>query len=493
VAEVVVGSVHDLTLDLAARVAFDRASVRLAPEAEARVAAGRDRFEHYLEHRGGYVYGATTAPGSRAGGLLTPERAAAQGATLGGFMTVRAGTGGDPLPERCVRLALLARLSNALTGSGKLRPGTVRALAGLIADPPLVPVQGVASSGEVVALSWLMAPLADLPLGVGEAMALINGSPFATGTGCDVALTFARRLVVAEHLFAFSVAAAGCRWEHFDPRLADRWVDPYYRQALTRFGELLGPAPATQLDHQAPTSWRVIPNVLASGLQALDEVSAAAQVGLQSLKDNPTFLVDETGPDRDLVASSGGYLDLRAARAVDRVTAVLVDLCVLASRQVGRFLDGAGLGLPPLLAAPGDRVGMEYLAWCLTEPLAAARAAATTTTLDAAVHDPAGNQSDIPGLAFLAYGKFLTAARAADDCLAVLAVTARLAGDLAPQPPAPTALCQDLLGPVARQTGTDRVGVVGLPLRAVRDRLREVADELGTGEFARLTAGAGTP
>src|SRR6202022_758710 len=101
------------------------------------------------------------------------------------------------LSEQCVRLAVFARLSNALTGSGKMRVCTAQAVTDLLNRLPSVPIQAMACSGEVLPLTWLVAPLADLPLEIGEAMALINGSPFATAMACDVALTTARRVQVA--------------------------------------------------------------------------------------------------------------------------------------------------------------------------------------------------------------------------------------------------------------------------------------------------------
>ncbi len=191
----------------------------------------------------------------------------------------------------------------------------------------------------------------------------------------------------------------------------------------------------------------MIPNVLASALQALEDVTRAAEIGLQSLKDNPTFLGSNQNPDDDLVVSSGGYHDHRAAKAIDQVNSVMVDLCVLAARQVDRFLDGQGLGLPPLLAAPEDRIGMEFLSWTVTEPLTSARAAAAATTLDIGGHDPAGNQSDISSLAFIAYAKHLVIARAFGDCMASLAITAGLALDLrgAPIPDPVSTFCQPFL------------------------------------------------
>jgi histidine ammonia-lyase len=267
---------------------------------------------------------------------------------------------------------VFARLSNALSGSGKLRLSTAQAVANLLDAAPPVPMQAVACSGEVMPLTWLAAPLADMPLEIGEAMALINGSPFATAMACDVALTTARRLRLAEQIFALSIEAAQCPAAHFDVRLADSWIDPYYKQSLNNLHELLVDSKRDQLSHQAPTSWRVLPNVLANALRAIAALSQSAEIGLQSLKDNPTFIQSPACSDEDIVLSSGGYHDHSAAKNIDAVNSALVDLCVLASRQVCHFLDGGGLGLPPLLAGVGDGVGTEYLAWGMTEPLATA-------------------------------------------------------------------------------------------------------------------------
>src|SRR5450432_69088 len=285
---IVLRSLSDMTLANAERVAFDGAAIELGLEAEALIAEGRRRFETYIDDKGGYVYGSTTAPGSRAKIVLSKQDSQRQGATLGSFFSLKAGPGGEMLPERCVRLAIFARLSNAMTGSGKLRPATVRAFANLLQAPPEVPLQSVACSGEVMALGWLVAPLADLPLQIGEAMALINGSPFATAMASDVALTTRRRLQMALRVFALSIEAAQCPAGHFDRRLADLWLDPHYKESLERLDALLCGSHREQLEHQAPTSWRVVPNVLAGALHALAECSRSAEIGLQSLKDNPT-------------------------------------------------------------------------------------------------------------------------------------------------------------------------------------------------------------
>ena len=487
--KIVLRSGSDMTLAAAECLAFDGAEVELGAEAASLIARGRARFEQYLAKKGGYIYGSTTAPGSRAKVMLSQEAMQQQGQTLSNFISLRAGVGGEMLPERCVRLALFARLSNAMTGCGKLRLETAQAIVALLRAPPAVPLQGVACSGEVMPLTWLMAPLAELPLAIGEAMALVNGSPFATAMACDVALTAGRRLEVAERIFGLSIQAAETPAAHFDPRLGDHWPDPHYKQALERLHALLAGSQRQQLKHQAPTSWRVLPNVLSSALQALEEVSRTAQIGLQALKDNPTFLCGDEDDGSDLVVSSGGYHDHRAGRAIDQVNSVLMDLCVLASRHVAHLLDGVGLGLPALLAQPGDRVGAEYLSWGMIEPLATARAAAASTMLDVGVHDPAGGQSDIASLGFIAYGKHLAVARSFDTCFASLGIAVALALDFR-EAPLPSALrgFGGRLREIA-STAVRRSDASGEPLRKFHALLRAGCDEMTNAHFADFVSG----
>ncbi|MDB6082320.1 MAG: histidine ammonia-lyase [Gammaproteobacteria bacterium] len=473
-----------MTLATAERLAFDGAAIEIGDEAKRVMAHGRERFQHFMDHVGGYVYGSTTAAGVRAKIPLEPVERARRAGSLRNYCALRAGLGGEMLPERCTRLAVLARLTNAMTGCGKLRPETAEAIARMASNPPPVPLRTSACSGEVIGLTWLVAPLADIPLAVGEAMALVNGSPFATAMVSDVALTLKRRIGIAELVFALGIEAAQCPAAHFDLRLADHWPDPYYKRSLMRLGRLLQDSTREELIHQAPTSWRVLPNVLAAVLQALEECSTAATIALRALKDNPTFLSDDTGRP-DLVVSGSGYHDHRSAKAIDQANSVMMDLGVLASRQVDRFLDGEGLGLPALLGGMGDPAGMEYIAWGLTGPLAAARRAAEPTTLDIGLHDPAGNQSDITGLTFVAYDKHLDAARAWDDCVATLALVASRAMEFRASvvPPRLRAFCEPLIE-MAR--AADRTAAGGEPLRQIRAWLQHCAENLSSKDFNAL-------
>ena len=489
----VVSRLADISIDLAERVAFAGASVRFSEAALARVAAGRARFERLLARPGSYIYGSTTAPGNRAKQQLDASGTRAQGRTLAEFLVVQPGLGGRWLPARTIRLAILARLANGLSGHGKLSVETLEALRALLdGDPPPVPLDGLTGPGEVMATSWLLAPIADRQLQTGEAMALINGSPFATAFIADVAITACRRVHCAEQVFAMSAEAAGAPLGHFDVRLSDAWPDPNYRAALERIGELLAGGAAERLAHQAPVAWRLIPNILASAIKALADARASAAMALRSVKDNPTFLTSPDQPDDDAIVSSGGYHDHGSCRSIDTVNAIFADLCVLAQRQVARLVSGRELGLPHLLATDaGAAVGTEYLAWTLTQTIARARQAAVPATLDLSLEDPGGNQSDIAEPAFVAYARHLDAARSLDECLATLAVTSTIALDLRGTtiPPLLRPLWQtcQAAGDPDRATSA----AAGVMLRQVHERFAAMATgpTLGSAHTTKLAAG----
>jgi len=119
----------------------------------------------------------------------------------------------------------------------------------------------------------------------------------------------------------------------------------------------------------------------------------------------------------------------------------------------------------------------------MTEPLATACRASQATTLDVGLQDPAGNQSDIPSLGFIAYGKHREVARSFDACFATLAITATLAlefrGGTKSSRTNWVQQIYDLVHSTARA-----VEVVGEPLRRAKEIIRVCADEMPTPQFA---------
>jgi histidine ammonia-lyase len=479
-AAIPIDSNDSLDLAVAEAVGSGGRAILLTSEALSRIATGRHAFEQMLREPDRYVYGSSTAPGNRARTMLSAEAAQRQGGTLRQFITSRPGVGGRGLPSRVVRMAILARLANSLSGRGKLTVATAQAIAALLNGTlPEVPSEGLAGSGEVMALSWLLAPIADLPLAIGEAMALVNGSPVASAMIADVAITARRRLDLAEQVFALSAEAARIPLEHYSPLLSEFWPEATYAAALRRLSALLEGGAPQRLSHQAPVSWRIVPNIVAVLDSAINEAARVATNSLRALKDNPTMLLSGGDSSVVSVASSGGYHDHFAGRAIDTVNAGLADLCALASRQVSRLLAGDGLGLPQLLAPrPTDGVGTEYLSWSLTGPLARAQQAAAPAGLSISLEDPGGNQSDIAQPAFVAYERFRICSHALDECLATLAITATVALQIrgAEAPPKIAKLWRMVLAHWDPNTPT--ASASGEPLRA----LLQDFNKMGGGE-----------
>lgn len=480
---------RSLTLAVAEMVGRGLVGVRLSEECRRRIAAGRRAFEELLTDGAQYIYGASTAPGNRGKTLLSIDDARRQGETLGRFLTSRPGVGGRRLPTRLVRMAILARLANSLSGQGKLTVGTVEAIAGMLDGPaPEVPRDGLAGPGEVMALSWLLSPIADRPLAFGEAMALVNGSPFASAMVADVALTARRRLRLAEEVFALSAEAARIPREHFSPHLADLWPEPTYAAALHRLDGLLQGGSKERMPHQAPVSWRTTPNLTAVADGSVIEAERVADISLSAVKDNPTFLPARPGLPFGVAISSGGYQDQFASRSIDGVNAAFADLCTLASRQAARLVSGTELGLPHLLApCAAEGIGTEYLIWTLTASLTRARQAAVPAGIDLGLEDPGGNQSDIAHTAFIAYDRHLDVAAALDECLGVLTMASALAltarGEGAPPKLADLWTlvndCWDRKGPTRNASGE--------PLRAIVERFNQIGD--GGGASSTRAAG----
>jgi hypothetical protein len=99
------------------------------------------------------------------------------------------------------------------------------------------------------------------------------------------------------------------------------------------------------------------------------------------------------------------------------------------------------------------------------------------------LQDPAGNQSDIPSLGFIAYGKHREVANSFDACFATLAITATLALEFRKGiKPSRTNWGQQIYDLV--HSTPRAVDVVGEPLRRAKELIRVCADEMPTAQFA---------
>jgi histidine ammonia-lyase len=391
---VVAGAPEDFTLEAFRRVTVDREGVVIGPAAVRVMSAARAGFERLLRaDPGGFIYGVTTRPGVEVGTAIPPEELRDYARR---FRGVGRGFGRDHLDERVVRGIVFARLADFIGGHANVRPELAQRVARLLDGAlPRVPLDGQSGAGEILPLMHVMAAVDAGDLVEGEGMALINGSPCATALAADVTLHAGHRLRLAEAIFALSIEALAAPLDAYDEALDDLRGDEADRTVLHHLhGHLRGAVTAGRLAHQAPVSYRILPQVLGQ-----------AQ---------------------------------RAVQAMNWLTASWADLALVAQRQV-TAMHSATSGLPHLLAPagfiPGASGGATNLfGWVATGLVEEARALAAPTLLPATIND---TQNDIATPTFGAYRSQHRAAECLDSVLAILALVSSQALSVTNRHPAP--------------------------------------------------------
>ena len=422
----------DITLTAVERVAWQGAQLRLSSAAMATIETRRKDFLALLSHAPeAGIYGITVGQGEMAGSPMDDDGVARLARMKPLAAAVAAG---PPYPDRVVRAMILGRFANLLEGHGKATPRLVQALVDLLNHGPLprVSQSGQGGPGEILALYPLFARLSqNFELEPGERGALINGAPCAAALLADVVLAARRRLRLAERVMALAIDAFDAPLEHYDPQLGELRGTPHHQAAFGSLAALLSEKrgrPEARA-HQAPVSFRIIPNLLAETRRALAAAEAGASAALSAVTHNPVYLPPDGPHPYGRCLSTGGYHDASAAPLIDGLTGAWADLCLLAERLTVAFLNGRVSGLPDFLlperpeSASDGHGALGYLPMAMVGYMEEARAAAQRSFIpgsDASVF----GQDDVAAPVFLAWPKAARAGRALDACLALLAVTA---------------------------------------------------------------------
>jgi histidine ammonia-lyase len=409
---VVAGAPEDFTLEAFRRVTVDREGVVIGPAAVRVMSEARAGFERLLRaDPGGFIYGVTTRPGVEVGTAIPPAELRDYARR---FRGVGRGFGRDCLDERVVRGIVFARLADFIGGHAKVRPELAQRVAGLLDGPlPRVPLDGQSGAGEILPLMHVMAAVDAGDLVEGEGMALINGSPCATALAADVTLHAGHRLRLAEAIFALSIEALAAPLDAYDEALDDLRGDEADRTVLHHLrGHLRGAVTAGRLAHQAPVSYRILPQVLGQAQRAVQAMTHAATTALGSVTENPVYLPASEGHPFGRVLSTGGFHNGAATPAINWLTASWADLALVAQRQV-TAMHSATSGLPHLLAPAGFIPGASG---------------------GATIND---TQNDIATPTFGAYRSQHRAAECLDSVLAILALVSSQALSVTNRHPAP--------------------------------------------------------
>jgi histidine ammonia-lyase len=232
-----------------------------------------------------------------------------------------------------------------------------------------------------------------------------------------------------QQVLGLAITAFGAPREHYDPALGALWGGTHHRAAFDALDGLLGAPEVPQRGHQAPVSYRIIPAVLAQAHWAVEQVETTAATALGAVTQNPTYLEPDAAHPLGRCISTGGFHNALAAPAIDNVTGVWADLCLLAARLCVGLLNGRVSGFSDFLL--GDRDPSEsdghgalgYLPMAITGFVEEARALAQRSFIPA-VDASVFGQDDVASPVFLAWPKEAKAGQTLNRALAVLAVVA---------------------------------------------------------------------
>ncbi len=329
-----------------------------------------------------------------------------------------------------MRGIVLARLTNFIEGHSATTPRIAQAVAHMLdgAPMPQVAAAGQGGAGEITALYPLFAELSThFELEVKERGSLINGSPCAAALIADAAIAARRRLQLAVETFALSIEAFRAPLEHYDEALESLWGDKDEAAVLRSLRCYLG-AGGGRRNYQAPVSYRIVPRILGHAHRAVGAAEQAASISLASISDNPVYLAPDATHPYGRCISTGGYHNAMAAPALDDLSGIWADICLLCDRHSAKLLNGHVSHLPDQLligrqqGQSDGRGNIGYVTMAANAYIETAKGAAQRTFIPA--NDSGAGQDDVATPTFLAWSKEVRAGRCLDASLAMLALVA---------------------------------------------------------------------
>jgi histidine ammonia-lyase len=327
--------------------------------------------------RGKVVYGVTTGFGNFADVHVPLDRLRELQLNL--IRSHAAGVG-EPLDPEATRALMLLRVNALAKGYSGIRLSTLERLVEMLNRGilPVVPCQGsVGASGDLAPLAHLAlalvgegecvvagrrtparealatAGLAPVVLEPKEGRALINGTQLMTAVG-GLALACARRLAPsADVVGALTLDTLQGTDVAFDPRIHAARPHPGQGTSARNLRRLLEGSPLRESHRdcgrvQDAYSLRCMPQVHGAVRDALEYVTRAHQVEMNSATDNP-MVFSETGE----ILSGGNFHGQPVAIAADLLAIAAAELGAISERRTERLVNPALSGLPAFLARDG--------------------------------------------------------------------------------------------------------------------------------------------
>lgn len=348
-------------------VARGNVAVRIAPEAEARI-AGSEQLLAEAMRPGDPIYGVNTGFGSLANVKMSGDDLRLLQVNL-----VRShSTGvGDPLPVEVVRATMLVLAASLCRGHSGVRTELVQTIVDLLnaGVTPCVPETGsVGASGDLAPLAHIglvligeghttkdnkrllgrealrATRIQPVQLEAKEGLALINGTHLMAGRAallmCDFRRVFDAALVAA----AMSVDTCRATDSTLDSRVHEVRCQTGQVYVAERLRALLSGSQIVQshvendIRVQDPYSFRCCPAVLGAAWDAFCYARQKVNAELAAVTDNPLIF----GPaGRATIISGGNFHGMPLALPLDAMAIAVAHVAGIAERRVYHMLSGA--------------------------------------------------------------------------------------------------------------------------------------------------------
>jgi histidine ammonia-lyase len=317
---------------------------------------------------------------------LSIDPSATAGIRASAQLVQQAAQGGEPMPERVVRLVLLLKAASLARGFSGVRESVIDMLLALYNKgmTPVIPCQGsVGASGDLAPLAHLCLPLIGegevfykgermaaavalkqaslepMRLSAKEGLALINGTQVSTALAIDALLSTERLFEAAVISGAVTLDAARGSDGPFDPRIHAVRGQPGQIACAAAYRALMvgSEIRRSHLEGddrvQDPYCLRCQPQVMGA---CLDQMRYATEVLMReanAVTDNPLVFADGA-----TLLSGGNFHAEPVALAADALAVVIAEIGAITERRIAMLVDTVASRLPAFLTPePGLNSG----------------------------------------------------------------------------------------------------------------------------------------
>lgn len=340
--------------------------------AEGLAAVVRSQKALHIARQNGIVYGADTGVGANRE-IAIPTRDLRSGEHALRLLRSHCMAVGDQVPDHVARSALAVRLNQLLSGGSGISPVVVGALVEALRTESIPPMHeyggigtgdlsvmaelGLTLAGE---LPWLCGGIEPITFDDTDALPLMSSNALTISTACHGLSRWSAVLDASLVVAALTLMAAEGSTQAYDPRVASRRPHAQQEHVSRRMSLLLESADrGLGARVQDPFGLRVVPQVAAVAVDAVQRCDQTLQLEINSASENPLFIDGE--------ALHHGQFQLATLAAVlDSVRTSSYAVVSLSAARIGMMMKSDITGLARFLAdGPPGSSGLlisEYIA-----------------------------------------------------------------------------------------------------------------------------------